>query len=218
MADEILIEAAPRTVIGKQVKQLRREGLVPAVIYGQNEPESIQVDSLKTYLTLRDADANAILTLEINGKKRSVLARNIQRHLTRGDLLHVDFMEVSKDTMIRAEAAIHTRGKSIPEQDGLGNTSQLLFNIEIEAPADQLISEVVVDLEQIKTPDDVILVSDLEIPDGVQLHTQGDLLVAKFDYHRTAEELEELEAPIEEGEEVEVVTEREEEEAEAEEE
>ncbi|MDJ0752501.1 MAG: 50S ribosomal protein L25 [Ardenticatenaceae bacterium] len=203
MANEIVIEAEPRTLIGKKVKKLRRQGITPAIIYGGEEPISIQVDTLTTFLTLRDADANDILTIDVAGKKHKVITRDIQRHVTRGDLVHVDFQEVTSDTVIRTEAAIVTVGQSAPEAEGLGTTSQLLFAVEIEASADALISEIEVDLTQIVTTEDQIMVSDLVVPQGVTILTADDIPVAKFDFERVAEEEEEGE--IEEGIEPEVI-------------
>ena len=212
MTNEFVIEAEPRTITGKKVKTLRTQGFTPAIIYGQGEAQPIQVNTLDTYLTLRDADANAILTVKINGEERSVLAREVQRHVTRGDLLHVDFLEVSKDTRIKAEVMILTQGKSAPEAEGLGITSQILSSIEIEAPADKLLSEILVDLSQIMEPDQVITVGDLEVPDEVDILTPMDIAVAKFDYHREEEEEEALDEPILEGGEVALVSDEEEEE------
>lgn len=206
MANNYVIEAESRTVTGKKVKQLRRQGLTPAIIYGEHEPVAIQVNSLQTYLTLRNADANDLLTVKLGESEHSVLARDVQRHVTRGDLIHIDFLEVSKDTMIRAEVTIITHGKSQPEIDGHGITSQLLYSIEIEAPADRLISEIQVDLSQITDPDQVIHVADLDIPEGIELLTDPELPIAKFDYHRADEELDELDEPVEEGDEVELVS------------
>lgn len=205
MANEIVIEAEPRTLIGKKVKRLRNQGITPAIIYGGKEPITIQVETLKTFLTLRDADANDILIIDVAGKKHKVITRDIQRHVTRGDLVHVDFQEVTSDTVIRTEAAIVTVGQSAPEVEGLGTTSQLLFSVEIEASADALISEIEVDVTQIKTAEDQIMVSDLVVPDGVTILTADDIAVAKFDFERVAEEEEEEEGLIEEGIEPEVI-------------
>lgn len=213
MANEQVIEAQPRSIIGKKVKQLRREGITPAVIYGGSAPVAIQVDTLTTHLTLRDADANDIFIVDVGGKQHKVITRDVQRHVTRGDLIHVDFQEITSDTVIRTEAAIVTHGKSAPEVDGLGTTAQLLYAVEIEAAADALISEIEVDLTAIVDPDDQILVSDLSVPDGVTILTPSDQTVATFNYNRIVEEDEEdLEGEIEEGEEPEVVGQEEDEE------
>lgn len=188
MANEQVIEANARKVIGKKVKQLRRAGITPAVIYGGKAPVSIQIDTQSTYLTLRDADANDIFIINVDGQKHKVITRDVQRHLTRGDLIHVDFQEITSDTVIRTEANIVGIGQSAPEIEGLGSTSQLLYTVEIEAAADALISEIEVDLTQIVEVDDQILVSDLVVPEGVTILTAMDMPVAKFDYNRLRDE------------------------------
>lgn len=214
MANEKVIEANARTVIGKKVKQLRRDGITPAVIYGGKETVAIQVDTLTTFLTLRDADSNDIFIIDVDGKKHKVITRDVQRHVTRGDLIHVDFQEITSDTVIRTEAAIVTHGMSAPEVEGIGTTSQLLYSVEIEAAADSLISEIDVDLTQIVEVDDIILVSDLKVPEGVTILTAMDMAVAKFDYNRLRDEEDELEDEglVEEGVEPELIGQDEEEE------
>ena len=112
MTDRIVIVAEPRTVTGKQVKQLRRDGYVPAVIYGQSEPVSIQVETLPLRRALRVAGTNQLATIDVNGKLYTVLAREIQQHVTRRDILHVDFMEVNMKETITSVAEIVTIGES----------------------------------------------------------------------------------------------------------
>ncbi|MFT5196698.1 MAG: large subunit ribosomal protein L25, partial [Candidatus Promineifilaceae bacterium] len=94
MSKEFILDAEIRTVSGKKVKQLRRVGLLPAVIYGLGTPENIQVKALQTQLALRDSAGNEIFTLNLNGTTRRVLAREVQKHAYRTDLVHIDFLEI----------------------------------------------------------------------------------------------------------------------------
>ena len=198
MSQEFVLDAETRTVTGKKVKQLRREGLVPAVIYGLKEPESIQVNALKTQLTLRDAGDNEILTLNLNGKKRRVLARDVQKHVYRSDLLHVDFLEVDADSTIRTEVTVVIVGQSIPEQQALGTTLQVLSTIEIEASTANLISEIEANAEIMDKPSRNLTVGDIVAPEGVTILTSPDVTIARFAAARSDAELEE-EALLEEG-------------------
>ncbi len=190
MSEKIILEAETREISGKKVKQLRREGLVPAVIYGLGEPESIQVNALKTMLTLRDSGENDILTLNLNGKERRVLAREVQRHVYRPDLLHVDFLEIDADSVVRGSVEIVLEGKSIPEQKGLGTTLQVISTIDIEAKSGALISSIVANAEIIDKPSRNLLVSDIVVPEGVTILTPSDLTIARFAVNRKVEVVE----------------------------
>ena len=189
MSEKIILEAETREISGKKVKQLRREGLVPAVIYGLGEPESIQVNALKTMLTLRDSGENDILTLNLNGKERRVLAREVQRHVYRPDLLHVDFLEIDADSVVRGSVEIVLEGKSIPEQNGLGTTLQVISTIDIEAKSGALISTIVANAEIIDKPSRNLLVSDIVVPEGVTILSPSDLTIARFAVNRKVEEV-----------------------------
>ena len=180
MSEKIILDAETRTVVGKKVKQLRRDGQVPAVIYGLNEPEAIQLDMLKTALTLRDSSATDVLTINLNGQERRVVSREVQRHVVRRDLIHVDFQEIDDNSMIRVQVPLRTVGRSVPEAKGLGNTLVVLRSVEVEATASTLVSELVADLALIDKPGRVLRVSDLEVPEGVTILTSESVTVAKF--------------------------------------
>ena len=93
--------------------------------------------------------------------KRQVLVREIQQHITRGDLVHIDFMEVDMKSKLRASAELVTVGTAMPEADGLGVASLMLREVEIECLPDDLVAEIEIDLSAIKTVDDTIYVRDI---------------------------------------------------------
>lgn len=186
-----MIAAAPRTVTGKQVKQLRRSGYIPAVIYGQGEPEHIQIENLPLRRVLRHASTTHLINLDLGTQVRTVLAREIQSHVTRGDLLHVDFYEVNMSETITSEAALIMGGQSVPSKKGDGRDVLLMHNVAIECLPDNLVSEIVVDMGQIKTVDDVIYVKDIALPKGVKILSDPETAVARFVYESLAPEIEE---------------------------
>lgn len=191
MSERLMIAAAPRTVIGKKVKQLRRSGYIPAVIYGQGEPEHIQLENLSLRRVLRHASTTHLISLDLGTQVRTVLAREIQAHLTRGDLLHVDFYEVNMSETITSEAALIMGGKSAPATQGDGRDVLLMHDVAIECLPDNLVSEIVVDMSQIKTVDDVIYVKDIVLPEGVTILSDPETAVARFVYESLAPEIEE---------------------------
>ena len=178
MSERLMIAAAPRTLIGKQVRQLRRDGYIPAVIYGQGEPEHIQLENLPLRRVLRHASTTHLINLDVNGKIRTVLAREIQAHVTRGDLVHVDFYEVNMLETITSTAELVMTGKSAPATRGGGTDVLILHNVDIECLPDNLVSEIVVDMSRIKRADDVLYLKDIPAPEGVTILTDPEMLVA----------------------------------------
>ena len=200
MSDRIVIVAEPRTVTGKKVKQLRREGYVPAIIYGQAEPVSIQIETLPLRRALRVAGMTQLATIDVDGKMYTVLAREIQQHVTRRDILHVDFFEVDMKATITSEAEIITIGESPTVESGEGMINVTLYSVEIECLPDDLISSLEVDLGLIQTTDDAIYVRDLVAPKGVTILTDPEAQIARFEFSRAdieeeeEEEFDEMEA------------------------
>lgn len=212
MSDRFSIAAEPRTVVGKKVKQLRREGLVPAVIYGRKAAEAIQLEVKPLRRVLKGAGTTSLIDIELSGKKRTVLARDIQQHVTRGDLIHIDFYEVDMKTAVHAEASLVLIGESQPVKDALGSVVLALSSVDIEALPDALVSEIEVDISVIDTPDVVIHVKDLNVPEGVTVLNDEDTAVARFEYASLPAEEEEGEEEEMTVEDVEVVGQEEEEE------
>jgi large subunit ribosomal protein L25 len=91
------------------------------------------------------------------------------------------------------EANLVHVGTSAPVEDGLGTIGMVIVTLEIECLPGNLISEIEVDVSRIKTPDDVVLVRDLEVPEGVEILADPDEVVARFDYIQLIEEEEEEE-------------------------
>lgn len=193
MAERVSFEAEPRTTFGKSAKQLRRQGLVPAVIYGQSDTRHIQVDRLPLRRALRQAGSNELINVNLGGQIVTVLAREIQQHPTRGDVLHVDFYEVNMRETINAEIALITIGEPPSSLRELGQVTQILHNIEIECLPGDLVSEIEVDISGVENTDDVIYVSDVVLPEGMTLITDPEAAVTSFDYYREEEEEEEEE-------------------------
>lgn len=193
MSERATLAAVTRDVTGKKAKQLRRQGVIPAVIYGQGENLNIQVENLSLMRVLRDAGTTNLIDISIGDESHTVLAKEVQVHVTRGDLIHVDFYEVNMQEKLIVEAALVPVGIAAPVEEGLGTTALVTVILEIECLPSNLISEIEVDLTRIETPDDVVLVSDLEVPEGVEILAEPDQVVARFDYIQIVEEEEEEE-------------------------
>ncbi|MEM7112837.1 MAG: 50S ribosomal protein L25 [Chloroflexota bacterium] len=178
MADNISIVAEPREVVGKKVKALRREGLVPGVVYGQSDPVNVQMERKALRRALRIVGTSQLADLEVDGNVRRVLVREIQQHLTRGDVLHVDFMEVDAKSEITSEAAIVLIGEA--KVDIPGSVIQVSQSVNISCLPDDLVSEIEVDISSIQSTSDLIYLSDVKAPEGVTLTDDPEMLIARF--------------------------------------
>lgn len=193
MSDRLTIAAEPRTVTGKKVKQLRRQGMVPGVIYGQAEPVNIQMEEIQLNRALRVAGMTQLTTVDVDGKEYTVLAREIQQHVTRRNVLHIDFMEVDMQATITSVADLVTVGESPALELEEGMVAQSMFSVDIECLPDALISTIEVDVSKIRMPGDRIQIADLTVPEGVTLLADQDATVARFQTIRVVEEEEEEE-------------------------
>jgi len=195
--ERLAIDAEPREITGKKVKQLRRVGLTPAVIYGASEPVSVQLNTRALYRVLRKSGGSNLIDVQISGETRTVLARDIQQHVTRGEVMHVDFLEVDLKTAIAGEAELVPVGVSDAMAEGSGTIAFAMRTIEIEALPEALVSEIEVDISLIKSTDDVITVADLTAPEGVTFLADPEMTVASFSFDRAAIEEEEEEEGLE---------------------
>lgn len=178
MADNISIVAEPREVVGKKVKALRREGLVPGVIYGQSDPVNVQMERKALRRALRIVGTSQLADVELNGKVHTVLVREIQQHLTRGDVMHVDFMEVDAKSEITSEAAIVLIGEA--NVDVPGSVIQVSQTVNISCLPEDLVSEIEVDISSIQSTSDLVYMSDVKAPKGVTITDDPETLIARF--------------------------------------
>jgi large subunit ribosomal protein L25 len=196
MAKRINLEADKREMVGRSAKQLRRQGWIPAIIYGQGQNLNIQVEDLPLRHVLREAGTTILIDINVDEDNLTVLAKEVQRHPTRGDLIHVDFYEVNMKEKIIVEASLVPIGEAAPSIEGLGTTAILLHSVGIECLPDNLISEIELRIDKIQTPEDMVYVSDLVAPEGVTILNDPEAIVARFEYLQ--EEIEEEEVEEEE--------------------
>jgi large subunit ribosomal protein L25 len=200
-ADNTLIAEA-RTVVGSRpAGRLRREGKVPAVMYGlETVTANLTVPGRElSHILAGESGANTLITLKVNGEEHLALARQIQRHPTRGDVLHVDFIRVRRDVAVAAEVPVHLVGEPEGVRDG-GVLEQLVFTLSIEAKPEDIPPGVEADVSALNIGDQ-LRIADLVLPAGVAVQQEADELVVQVVMPRVVEEPEPEEA--EEGEEVE---------------
>ena len=205
MAEKITAET--RTEFGKgAARRIRRKDKVPAVIYGHgNEPIHIALPGHDAMMALKHGGANALLEIEIDGTTQLGLTKQIQIDPITRFIEHVDFVAVRKGEKVTVNVPVHLIGEAGP--DTLVVTENAVVSLEAEATHIPEFIEVSIEGAGVGTQ---IHASDLTLPEGSLLLTDGEILVVNITYAPTEEE---IEAELEEAE-AEVGIEREESDAE----
>jgi large subunit ribosomal protein L25 len=206
--EEIVFQANHREVIGKKVKRLRRDGLLPAVVYGHNiEPIPITLDMREASRTLDEISPSALVVLDIDGVKHNTLVRDKQRNPVRRSIIHVDFQAVSLTETVRADLNINLVGEAPAIETYLGIVVPSLEQLSIESLPTNLPDRIDVDISGLEEIGDSLLVSDLVVPEGVEILNDPEevVVVVLAPAVEEVEEEEEEEVELEEGAEPEVV-------------
>lgn len=197
--EEIQLQANKRTIVGKQVNALRREGLIPAIVYGgKEEPIPVELDAKDAIKILNETSTSTLITLKVGKANHRVLLRDIQYDVIRRFPIHVDFLRVEMDTAIRTTVPIDFIGEApgVKEQGGVLVTG--LDELEIEALPSDLPDKVTVDLEVLEEIDSMITVADVFVGKGVEVLTEPEEVIAHIVYQEIEEiEEEEVEAVVE---------------------
>ncbi|MGB8643809.1 MAG: 50S ribosomal protein L25 [Anaerolineae bacterium] len=182
MADEIVLEAKARTVKGKQVLALRRQGFIPLALYGGHiEPSALQTDEKGLRAVLTKAGHNRLIRLNLeDGVPHIVIAREIQREPISGRLLHVDLQEISLTEKMTIEVPIVLKGTAPAVTRGEGLLIHLLEEVEIRVLPTDLIPEIIVDISVLNAVNQTLHVSDLQLGDKIEILTDADEPIAKI--------------------------------------
>lgn len=170
------LSATKRVTQGTRAsKRLRREGRVPGVVYGTTiEPIAIHVSSRDLYSVLHtEAGLNAIIEVDIDGESVLTVARELYRHPVRGDIHHLDFIEVRLDVEIEAEVSMEYTGIPIGVLEDEGLVNILEPTLTISALPNAIPASIEVDIASMNLYDTMV-VADLPQIDGVTYIAEGD--------------------------------------------
>ncbi|MBD3427219.1 MAG: 50S ribosomal protein L25 [Candidatus Omnitrophica bacterium] len=221
--EKIILKAQMRDGLGKAAcKHLRREGLIPAVVYKEGKKAlSVKVDGNDLWHALHtDAGENAIITMDISGdkaKKKTVIVKETQQDPINDNFLHVDFHEISLKEVLKVNVPVHLKGEApgVTEEEGI--LSQVLWEMEVECLPTDIPENIEVHVGELNIGDAIYL-KDITPPQGVKILGEPEDVVVTVNPPMAEEELEEEEALAEEGaEEPEVIKKGKKEEEEAEE-
>ncbi len=173
------LQVTKRDITGKKVKTLRREWLIPAVIYGKGM-ETINItcnknDFVKLY---RKGWVSTPITLKWDGVDQMVLIHDYQLDPVLDIATHVDFLAIKKGEKVETEVPLNITGESSIEKSWEGRVQQLKDTVHIEAIPSKLPKELVLDISKIESKDDVLFIKDLELPEWVEVKDADDVALA----------------------------------------
>ena len=189
---EVVINAQKRTITGRKVGALRREGKLPAVLYGSDyESTPILLDLHETSLALRNVSSSTVITIDLEGEKLSCLVQDYQIDYLRNQMKHCDFRVLTAGVAISAMVPLNFIGEAPAVEDLGGVLMTTLNEIEVEAKPNDLPGSLDVDLSVLTDLGINILVGDIVIPEGVTVLSEADVLVATVTAPAMEEEEEE---------------------------
>ncbi|GAA5484130.1 50S ribosomal protein L25 [Haloferula sargassicola] len=200
MAKKHSLKAELRARTGSGLlKQMRREGWLPSVIYGKGtEPTNLKVDAKAFGELLRESESeNILINLEVAGdKSRLAFLQSIQHEPMSGEPLHADFLAVDEKTQITAHVPVHLTGEATGVKAG-GVLEQMLHTLDIHCAATHLPELLEFDVSKLGEGES-LHIGDVKFPDGVSPAYADDVVIAHIGKPKVADEsaAEESAAPV----------------------
>lgn len=193
MSEAVVLQAQPREVIGKQVKQLRAVGQIPGVIYGPSQnPVHIMMDWPQLRAVLIRAGGTNLVDVKVQDQTYTTLIRVVDRHPVRRDVLHVDFYAVNLNETIISNIPIELINVESTQLRLRGQVVQEAPTIEVESLPSDIPSKVIVDVSVLKAIGDMIHVSDLPALEKVTYASDLHMVVVRSVYEGVDTEAEEV--------------------------
>lgn len=182
------------------LKQMRRDGEIPSVVYGKgSENINIKVNTKElTDMLAQSSSTSILIDLEIDGgKAQTAFLQATQKNALSGALVHADFLAVTEGMKISATIPVEVHGEPIGVKSG-GIIEQLIRDLEISCSPKDLPEKIEVSIEHLEVGDS-ITIADLEIPEGVEVVLAGDVLVAIVNESRVTKSVGGVDGEGEEG-------------------
>ena len=195
MSDKMMLNAEKRTIVGKKVKTLRKQGLVPANIFGNKFASlAIQMSEIDFIKVFKAAGETQVVYIAVGKEEYPTLIRNLQMHPVTGKPLHVDFQKIDLTQKVQADVPVKFVGESDAVHQNLGDLLTLAETISVEALPTAVPHDIDVDISVLKQIGDMIKMSDLKTSKDYVFLDDAETPIAKI-----AEKQEEVvaEAPAE---------------------
>jgi len=193
------LSAEPREKLGKQVADLREQGLLPAVVYGPKTKNlTITLNFQEFQSVFKEAGESSLINLKIKGQKEEliVLVHDFQRHPLSGKIIHVDFYIPNLKKEAKTLVPLRFEGESLAIKSLGGTLIKNFYELEVKSLPTNIPHEIVVNIDLLETLGSEIFIKDLKIPEGTEILKDPEELVALVAVPARVEE--ELEKPIEE--------------------
>lgn len=176
MGDKITLKVQERTLHGKKVQQLRREGIVPVVVYGPGmEPKSVQAPYNELEKVVKAAGKHTPVHLTLDDKKRIAMVKEISINPARNNIDHVAFHAVRQNKPIEAEVPVRLVGEGESEAEKAGLIIlQNIDTLEVKALPLEMPDALEVDIRHLKEAGERVLVGDIKLPENVELVERTD--------------------------------------------
>ena len=175
------LSANIRTIVGKRVRTLRAQNVLPATVYGKTtKPVTISIklsDFQKLYSV---AGETGLIELAIEKYIHPVLIHTVQLHPVTRAILHVEFHEVDLKVKVHADVPVECIGVPQAVKDKLGVLLTLIDHIEVEALPTKLPEKITIDISHLAAVDEQVTVQDLNVPTDISILTDGAVIVAKI--------------------------------------
>lgn len=186
------LSADKRTITGKKVRHLRREGILPANLFGKGlKSMSLQLPLKSFNEVYKKVHETGLVDLEVEKEIHPILIQNVQIHPITHEPIHADFFKVNLKEKVHASIPIVAVGEPKAVIDKVGVLLQPLSEIEVEALPADLPEHIEVNVENLAQIDESIAVSELKVPNGVELHAEPTEMVFRIG-ELVSEEAEEL--------------------------
>jgi large subunit ribosomal protein L25 len=181
--EDVSLEAQPREEIGKsKLSGLRHKGFIPAVVYAQGKPSvSIKLSHKEVWGVIHQHRLeNVVINLKFKEdkkeKSRPCLIKEIQYGPVQGDIIHIDFNEISLTKAIKVNVPVVAKGEPAGVKQEGGSLEHILWEIEIECLPTDIPKEIEVDVSQLKIGD-AIHVKDMSFPAKIKVLTPPEAVV-----------------------------------------
>jgi large subunit ribosomal protein L25 len=178
MSETTLAADTGRPTGSRPANRLRAEGRVPAVVYGQGmEPVAVSVDRRELRQALSGpAGVNALISLAVDGATHPTIVKQLDRHPLRRTVMHVDFLKVNLDEDIEVAVPLTLVGeaKAVLSEGGLVDPA--VDTITVRTRPNTVPNELPIDVSEL-TIGDVLRLSDLQVPAGVELVDDPDMVI-----------------------------------------
>jgi large subunit ribosomal protein L25 len=177
--ENIVLKATKRDVVGKKVGALRRQGKLPAVLYGHHiETTPILLDAYEASQTLSRLTSSSLLTVDLDGQPFLAQVREKQRDFLKNRLVHVDFQVVSLTEKMRTKVSIELTGTAPAVKNFNAVIHTGLTALEVECMAEDLPKRIVVDISGLAEIGDGVRVSDIVLSDKVKILADQEDVIA----------------------------------------